>query len=57
MKNYFKKGALVMAAVMAISSFAGCGKSEQTTDIKNGAEVVLNGDKIYPVQCEDTLSF
>lgn len=56
-KKMIKNTAVVIAFAMLFSLMAGCGgkKGNQAEGI--GSEVVLNGDKIYPIQCEDTLTF
>lgn len=45
-----------VALIMVAGIFGGCSKSKKT-DIATGAPLTLNGDKIYPIQCEDTLTF
>lgn len=44
-----------ICAALIVSMLAGCGKQEQTGS--TGAAVTLNGDEIYPVQCDDTLTY
>ena len=55
--KHIKKTALLLALLMLITTFAGCGKGEVASIESNGAKVTLNGDAIYPVQCDDTLTF
>ena len=57
MKRKFSKTiAFCMALAMILTCFAGCGNKK--TNIENtGAPLVLNGDKIYPIQCDDTLDY
>lgn len=45
-----------MALILASLSFAGC-SNKQTSVQSNGSPVTLNGDKIYPIQCDDTLDY
>jgi len=47
--------AITMSGILAAACFSGCGKTQET--ISNGSAVKLNGDKIYPIQCDDTLDF
>ncbi len=54
MKNV-RAAALVLGVVMALSVFSGCGGTKVGN--QRGSEVKLNGDKIYPVQSEDTLTY
>lgn len=52
-----KKTALLLALILVVTcAFTGCGKKAEVT-FGEGAEVKLNGDKIYPIECEDTLDF
>ncbi len=53
--NYIKKVALLLALVLVAASFAGCGKEAEVAT--NGSPVTYNGDKIYPIQCDDTLDY
>lgn len=55
--KHIKKTALLLAALMTFTSLSGCGGNKDVAVDSNGAKVVLNGDKIYPVQCEDTLTW
>ena len=49
-----KMTAMFLAAIMAAAGvLAGCGNTTETTS----AEVKLAGDNIYPVSCEDTLTY
>jgi len=59
MKNKLLKGlTLLLTLCLICTTFAGCGEKEEVnTAVTNGAEVKLNGDKIYPIECEDTLQF
>lgn len=52
----FKMSATVLSIALAVTSLTACGGNKVQNDGK-GADVVLNGDKIYPIQCDDTLSF
>ncbi len=57
MKNsHIKKVALFLALVLVMASFAGCGKKGEEV-ATNGSPVTYNGDKIYPIQCDDTLDY
>ena len=59
-KKTLKKLALGTAMLVAASSFTACKKGGSTAtdvDINNGSEVVLNGDAIYPVKCDDKLTY
>lgn len=57
MKKSIKASAIIVATLMTLSSLAGCGPKTKQTSLNQGAEVKLNGDKIYPIQCEDTLTY
>lgn len=52
MKGY-RKTALFCAAVMAASALAGCGGGS----VGKGSAVKVNGDAVYPVECEDTITY
>ena len=57
MKNKtLKTVSLFLAVILALTCFSACGKKE-SAEIGNGSDVILNGDKIYPIQCDDTLTF
>lgn len=47
--------AAMLCVSLAVSLFAGCTKEEK--QVSKGAEVILNGEEIYPVSCEDTLTY
>ena len=49
-----RKIALVLAGIVAATAISGCGNKKGG---KNAAEVSYNGDDIYPVSCEDTLTY
>lgn len=55
-RKAIKKVALFVALIMAATSFAGCGKKDEAA-VSSGSPVTLNGDKIYPIQCDDTLTY
>ena len=57
MSKSVKTLSLLMALVMIVACFTACGKKEEPSIANNGAPVTLNGDKIYPIQCDDTLTF
>ncbi len=46
----------ILIGMMLFSLMSGCGKKNAET-AQTGSEVKLNGDRIYPVQCDDTLTF
>lgn len=48
-----KRTIICTAALLGIAALAGCGKKA----VEQGAEVKLSGDGIYPVSCEDTLTY
>lgn len=57
-KSFIKKMAFGLGVVLTLSTFAGCTPEvDVSEDVAVGAEVILNGDKIYPLQCEDVLQF
>ena len=58
-RKALKTLALGTALLVAGSSFTACKKSGggSDVDISNGSEVVLNGDAIYPVKCDDKLTY
>jgi len=47
---------LLVAVIIALTCFSACGNKEASSE-GVGSPVKLNGDKIYPVECEDTLTF
>ena len=49
----------VLALAVALTCLAGCGSSggNGSDEIAEGSPVILNGDAIYPVQCDDTLKY
>lgn len=49
--------AFIVTLLMTLTLFAGCGSKNETASVSNGAEVKLNGDAIYPIECEDTLTY
>lgn len=55
--NFFKALALTLSILMALTALTGC--KDKVPNAENldypGSEVTLNGDKIYPVSCEDTI--
>ena len=59
-KNLIKTVLITLSATMLLN-VAGCGGKTVNKEAKNvdypGAEVVLNGDAIYPVSCEDTVTY
>lgn len=59
MKNLLKVTVFLLSLAMLATSLAGCApKSPGTAELDfEGTEVIYNGDKIYPVQCEDSLEF
>ena len=59
MKKKLRKLAIAsLAALIAIGSISGCSnKTTETEKVGVGAEVKLNGDKIYPIQCDDTITY
>ncbi len=52
-----KSIALICSAVMLIGVFAGCGPRTGDGGGDNNSNIVYNGDKIYPVQSDDTLEY
>ena len=54
--KFFKTLTSILAVMMIFASFSGCGE-KKTETVTNGSEVKLNGEKIYPIECEDTLDF
>ena len=50
-----KRMALLLAVLMLFACFAGCSKKDEVAT--NGSPVKLNGDAIYPIQCDDTLTY
>lgn len=55
-----KNAAIIMALLIAGLSLAGCGNAvtpQKEAVISNGSPVKLNGDAIYPIECDDTLTF
>lgn len=45
---------VIAAAALSAGMLSSCGGKEQ--QLQKGAEVILSGDEIYPVKCEDTLT-
>lgn len=56
-----KKIIAFMLALVAIVSLSGCsgGNKDAVSNASGypGAEVKLNGDDIYPIECEDTITW
>ena len=46
---------LLLCLTLVASCFTGCGKEEVKN--LNGSEVTLNGKDIYPVSCDDTITY
>lgn len=56
MKNgNLKKVALFLAIIMVATCLASCGKKTEVAT--SGSSITYNGDKIYPIQCDDTLDY
>lgn len=53
MKNIRKIAGICAAALAAAGTLSSCGNGNVST----GAEVKLNGSEIYPIECEDTLTY
>ena len=49
-----RKIAFLLAGLVAATAIGGCTNKKGS---KTAAEVILNGDEIYPVKCEDTLTY
>lgn len=47
---------VLLAAALSLTAFTACQKKEAQTMVSGGSEVKYNGDKIYPIECEDTLT-
>ena len=57
-KQTQKTLALAAALMLAASPLAACKKSGgNEADLERGSKVTLNGDAIYPMQCDDTLTY
>lgn len=50
-----KRLAMVLSGTLALVSLFGCSQKQQTKT--DASPITLNGDEVYPVQCEDTLSY
>lgn len=55
-RKTLKTVSLGLAFVLILMSFAACGK-KGTEVATNGSPVTYNGEKIYPIQCDDTLDY
>jgi len=59
-KNLVKAAIITLSAAMLINA-AGCANKEGFSGKENvdypGAEVVLNGKDVYPISCEDTVTY
>ena len=49
-----RKIALLLAVFTAAAALGGCGNKEKN---KTASEVTYNGDAIYPVKCDDTITY
>lgn len=49
--------AIILSVMIVAAAFAGCSNKSNSESQSEGAKVILNGDEIYPVSCEDTVSF
>ncbi|MBR5157220.1 MAG: extracellular solute-binding protein [Clostridia bacterium] len=47
---------IILSAAMLISSLAGCANSKETNGENTASAITYNGDAVYPVQCDDTLT-
>jgi len=56
MKKSIRYVAFLLAILMMAVSLSGCGEKE-IEGVTKGAKVNLNGKEIYPIECEDTLTF
>ena len=56
-KKTIKAVSLLAAISLVLTCFGGCKKDVKSPSAGVGAEVKLNGDKIYPIECEDTLTY
>jgi len=50
-----QKMALLLAVILIASCFSGCSKNE--TVVSSGSPVKVNGDAVYPIECDDTLTY
>ncbi len=55
-KKLLKTLALIMAVCIAATCLFGCGKKEVSVG-ESGSPIKYNGDEIYPIQCDDTLTY
>jgi len=56
--KHIRKAAFLLALLVTVTSLAGCkGGGEEVNVVSNGSPVTLNGDDIYPVKCDDTLTY
>jgi len=56
-KKTIKLIALGISLLMTAGCFAGCGADKNEQASTEGSNVTLNGDKIYPIQSEDKLTY
>jgi len=57
MKKLTKLITLALCVAMIISAFAGCGGKESAIGGMEKSDLVLNGDKIYPIQSDTVLDY
>lgn len=48
---------IALALAVALTCLSGCGSKNGSDEIAEGSPVKLNGDAIYPLQCDDTLRY
>lgn len=56
MNNLKKAMSLTLCGVLAAGALSGC-SGNKGKDAKSGSPVTLNGDAVYPVKCDDTISY
>jgi len=56
-RKLLKTLALIMAICIVATCLFGCGKEKEVTLGTVGSPIKYNGDEIYPIECEDTLTY
>ena len=49
-KKFLNIISICLVSLLILSGFAGCGKKQDLAQQTNASPIVLNGDKIYPMQ-------